>query len=81
MSQFIDNIVVKTFFILMLPFSTTGQYRTRVTLEAFDTMLTIFHRKNLKKYENYELYEHENNEHWTVCNNLKLWYRGLSWSN
>ena len=49
MATFLDNIVVKTSFILMPTFSTTAQYRTRVTVETFDTMLVIFHRKNLKK--------------------------------
>ena len=49
MATFLDNIVVKTSFILMPTFSTTAQYRTRVTVETFDTMLVIFHRKILKK--------------------------------
>ena len=49
METFLDNIVVKTSFMLMPTFSTTAQYRTRVTVETFDTMLVIFHRKNLKK--------------------------------
>ena len=42
MATFLDNIVVKTSFILMPTFSTTVQYRTRVTVEIFDTMLVIF---------------------------------------
>ena len=49
MAKFLDNIVVKTSFILMSSFSTTVQDRTRVTVETFDTMLVIFHRKNSKK--------------------------------
>ena len=54
MARFLNNIVVKTSFILMPSFSTTVQYRTRVTVETFDTMLVIFHRKIRKKSENYE---------------------------
>ena len=49
MAIFLDYIVAITSFILMPTFSTTVQYRTRVTVETFDTMLVIFHRKNLKK--------------------------------
>ena len=49
MAIFLDNIVAITSFILMPTFSTTVQYRTRVTVETFDTMLVIFHRKILKK--------------------------------
>ena len=33
----------------MPTFSTTVQYRTRVTVGTFETMLVIFLRKNLKK--------------------------------
>ena len=49
MALFLDNIVAKSSFILMPTFSTTVQYRTRVTVETFDTMLVIFNLKNLKK--------------------------------
>ena len=67
MTHFIDNIVVKSLpFILMSPYSTTFQYRTRVTVKTFDKMLVIFTVKSRKITSIMENYVHENYEHGTV---------------